>query len=309
FSRKQIIHPRALDLNETIAEAGRMLRRLIGEDIELELATDEALWNVQFDPHQIEQVLINLVVNARDAMPRGGKLTLETQNVRLERELATVRDKQLTGDFVMFAVTDTGEGIDPQDLDKIFEPFFTTKKVGYGTGLGLPTVYGIVKQNNGFINVYSELGHGTTFKIYIPRETAIIETPESVVEATDLSGSETILVVEDQIAVRQLAERVLRRLGYRVLSAGNGEEALAICRERIEDIDMLVTDVVMPGMSGKTLLDRIHEIKPDLKALYISGYTQNTIVNHGVLDEGTNFLQKPFRPRDLAGRIREILDR
>ncbi len=297
-----------LDLNEVVGQLEKMLRRLIGEDIEFltVLATD--LGQVSADPGQIEQVLMNLAINARDAMPTGGKLTSETTNVELDEDYAAKHPGAGVGRHVMLAVTDNGVGMSAETQEQIFEPFYTTKDKGQGTGLGLATVYGIVKQSEGSIWVYSEPGQGTTFKVYLPlAETDKPEQPPRS-DITDLRGSETVLVVEDEAPVRELTRRILSAAGYRVVTAASGGDALLECERRGNDVDLLLTDVVMPRMSGKQLANRLAVVAPDLKVLYMSGYTDNAIVHHGVLDEGTHFIAKPFNTPDLLEKVRMVLD-
>lgn len=308
FSRKQIIDPKILNLNHIISQSEKMLQRLINENIEVIFKPADAVWSVQFDPGQIEQILVNLVVNAGDAMPDGGKLIIETQNVSLEKEPASDGSHCLSGEFILFAVSDTGQGIDVETQKKIFEPFFTTKEKGKGTGLGLSTVYGILQQNKSFINVYSEQGQGTTFKIYIPRIDAKAKKISVVEEQKDIHGNETILLVEDQEIVRTLALRVLHEYGYNVLACSDGDEALQAAKNHSGPIDLILTDVVMPKMSGKVLYEMLSDGISNARVLYMSGYTEEAIAHHGVLDQGTNFIQKPFMPRDLVQKIREMLD-
>jgi PAS domain S-box-containing protein len=309
FSRKQVLQPRVLDLNAALASIEKMLRRVIGEDIDLVTRLSPDLGSVKVDPGQIEQVIMNLSVNARDAMPRGGKLTIETANVDLDDDYARRHVGVTPGAYVMLAVSDTGSGMDPETQSRIFEPFFTTKSHGAGTGLGLSTVYGIVKQSGGHIWLYSEPGRGTTFKIYFPRveEEAETEQPTPVIPQPT-GGSETILLVEDEEVVRDVAHRILLRYGYNVLVAEHGEEALHICETHDGAIHLMITDVVLPQMSGRELADRVTGLRPEMKVLYVSGYTDNAIVHHGVLEPGTAFLGKPFTPDTLAVKVREVLD-
>jgi PAS domain S-box-containing protein len=308
FSRKQVLEPKVIDLNDVVAEADNLLRRLIGEDIHLTVMSDPGLWRVKADPGQLSQVIINLAVNARDAMPRGGKLTIETRNVELDEAYARQHGAVRPGPYVMLAVSDTGVGMDAETQRQIFEPFFTTKEVGKGTGLGLSMVYGVVKQSGGNIWVYSEPGRGTTFKIYLPRVDDRGEKVQAAAPPALPPGTETILLVEDEGMVRMLLRDILVAEGYTVLAASGGPEALQICGRHEGSIHLIVTDVVMPGMSGRELVARLSETCRDLKVLYISGYTDDAIVHHGVLDEGTNFLQKPFTPDAVLRKVREVLD-
>jgi PAS domain S-box-containing protein len=311
FSRKQIIQPEILNINELLTDVEKMLGRLIGEDIELLTISDPALWQVKIDPGQIEQVIINLAINARDAMLQGGKLTIETANADLNenyfREHGIEGEKP--GHYVMLAVSDTGSGMDKKILEHIFEPFFTTKEVGKGTGLGLSTVYGIVKQNNGFIWVYSESGQGTTFKVYLSevKKDADLEKKEQT-PVDDPGGSETVLIVEDNDLLRNFVQKALRGYGYRVKDAENGEDALRVCKEHDGQIDLMVTDVIMPKMGGREAAKRLQPLYPQMKVIYMSGYTDDAIVHHGVLEPGLNFLEKPFTPEGLARKVRKVLD-
>jgi len=310
FARRQIIESHVIDLNQLVLDMDALLRRLIGEDVALKTLPAHGLWSVKADPGQIEQVIVNLAVNARDAMPDGGKLTIETGNVTLDQEYTHQHVNVVPGSYVLLAVSDTGIGMDAQVRERIFEPFFTTKEQGRGTGLGLAVCYGIVKQHGGSIWVYSEPAHGTSFKIYLPR---VDEPVERLAHARAPQaaprGAETILLVEDEAAVRKLAARVLREHGYTVFEAAQPEEALAIAAARpAGSIHLLLTDVVMPGMSGKALAEEVLKRSPDIKTLFISGYTNNAIVRHGRLDLGVAFLPKPFSPATLARKVREILD-
>jgi two-component system cell cycle sensor histidine kinase/response regulator CckA len=310
FARRQIIEPKVVNLNDLILNLNKMLRRLIGEHIELVILPEEGLHPVKVDPGQFEQILVNLVVNARDAMPDGGKIIIETHNATLDEDYSLHHEGVMPGDYAVLAISDTGSGMEEAIRLHIFEPFFTTKEKGRGTGLGLSTVYGIVKQAGGHIWLYSEPGAGTTFKIYLPHTSAPVETLTSQALASDqLEGSETILLVEDEPSVRALASQALRGRGYTVLAASNGEEALRLVKGRETEIALLVTDVVMPQMNGKELADRLQAIHPALQVLFASGYTENTIVHHGVLEPGVAFLSKPFTPTALARKIREGLDR
>jgi PAS domain S-box-containing protein len=309
FSRRQVLQPEVMDLNAAVADMEEMLRRLIGEDIDLITVLDPALGRVKADPGQIEQVIMNLAVNARDAMPRGGKLTIETANVELDEDYAGRHVAVRPGSYVMLAISDTGVGMTPEIQARIFEPFFTTKERGKGTGLGLSTVYGIVKQSGGNIWVYSEIGRGTTFKIYLPRvEGEIVSGDHTRAPIESYGGTETILLVEDDDLVRDLARRVLRKNGYTVLDAQNGGEALLLCEQHDGPIHLMVTDVVLPRMGARELAERLATLRPAMKVLYMSGYTDNAIVHHGTLDPGTAFLQKPFTPESLARKVREVLD-
>ena len=308
FSRKQVLQPKVLALNSIISDVEKMLRRLIGEDIELRTVLEPQLGSVKADPGQIEQVLLNLAVNARDAMPQGGKLTIETANVYLDGEYAAQHIAVKPGHYVMLAVSDTGCGMDEKTQARIFEPFFTTKEAGKGTGLGLSTVYGIVKQSGGNIWVYSEVGRGTTFKVYLPRvDEGAQEHMRSAEPEDAVPGTGVILLAEDEHMVRKLAREVLEMCGYKVLEAANGGAALLICERHQESIDLLITDVIMPEMGGRELATRLSQLRPEMKVLYMSGYTDNAIVHQGVLDEGANFIQKPFSPQTLASKIREVL--
>jgi len=308
FSRKETTQPKILNLNNIVQNLDKMLRRIIGEDIEFATIPAEDLSDVKADPGQIEQVLANLAVNARDAMPDGGKLTIETQNVYLDQEYADNHLTVMPGSYVMLAVSDTGCGMDAETLSNIFEPFFTTKEIGKGTGLGLSTVYGIVKQNNGYILAYSEPGEGTTFKIYLPRiEDAVKTVERDEIPVESLQGSETILLVEDDEPVRRITRRVLERQGYKIIEASDGVEALFECERHEGEIHLLLTDVIMPKMSGRELAKNLQKSHPDIKVLYMSGYTDNAIAHHGILDEGVIFIQKPFTKNDLLQKVREAL--
>jgi two-component system, cell cycle sensor histidine kinase and response regulator CckA len=310
FSRKGLIRPEVLDFNQLLLNFEKMLRRIIGEDIELVTAYAPDFWQVEADPGQMEQVIMNLAVNARDAMPKGGKLTIETANVELNEDYFREHGvENQAGLYVMLAVTDTGAGMDRETQASIFEPFFTTKGLGRGTGLGLSTVYGIVKQNRGHIWVYSEPGKGTTFRVYLPRTGVQTEGVEKEQASTpSLEGSETILVVEDDEPVGKMAERMLGGYGYRVLTARNGTEALEISGSYSGPVHLLLTDVVMPDMTGLDLAEQLKSRFPEIKVLYMSGYTDNVIADHGVLEKDVNFIQKPFSREGLGGKVREVLD-
>jgi PAS domain S-box-containing protein len=307
FSRKQILQPKVLDLNTVVTDLEKMVRRLIGEDIDLLTITSPVLGRVKADPGQIEQVLLNLIVNARDAMPKGGKLTIETRNVVHSEEYAQ-RHAALPGPYVMLAVSDTGRGMDATTQPRVFEPFFTTKGSGKGTGLGLATVYGIVKQSGGNIRVYSEVGRGSTFKVYLPRVDEAVDGEEEVISRSVPQGTEMVLLVEDEDQVRSILKHILEGQGYQVLSASNGEEALSISQDLERDIKLMITDVVMPQMSGRELAERVLAVRPNLPVLFMSGYTDDAIVRHGLLEEKLNFMQKPFDSATVARKVREVLD-
>jgi len=310
FSRRQIMEMKVLDLNDLFRNLDKMLRRIIGEDIELVTILDENLGRVKTDTGQIEQVIMNLSVNARDAMPKGGKLTIETANVDLDGAYACAHVAVKPGPYVMLAVSDTGVGMTPEVKERVFEPFFTTKDIGKGTGLGLSTVYGIVKQSGGNIWVYSEPGKGTTFKIYLPRVDEPLEKLKGEVKKEGLPlGSETVLIVEDDEDVRKFAARVLEKQGYTVLVASQGSDALPLCGEYKKPIHMVLCDVVMPGIAGRELTDHLVSLHPEMKVLYMSGYTENAIVHHGILIEGMNYIQKPFTVEGLVRKLREVLDK
>ena len=309
FSRSQVLAPQVLDLNDVVVNMDKMLRRLIGEDVDLVAILGESLGRVKADPGQIEQVIMNLAVNARDAMPQGGKLTVETVNTRLDEDYARTHASLVPGDYVMLAVSDTGIGMDAQTQAHIFEPFFTTKEKGKGTGLGLATVYGIIKQSGGYIWVYSEPGRGATFKIYLPKvELPSGETGAGKTSESPLKGSETILLVEDEPALRAMVRSVLEKKGYKVLEARHGDDALIVSDQHRGKIDLLLTDVVMPGMSGRELAEQLATMHREMKILYMSGYTDDAIVHHGVLGSDMAFLQKPFTPEGIARKVREVLD-
>ena len=308
FSRQQILEPRILDLNEVITGMDEMIRRLVGEDVAVRTVPGKDLGKVKADPGHLEQVLMNLVVNARDAMPGGGNLTIETQNVELDAGYAQQHLGVTPGPHVMLAVSDTGTGMDKSTQQRIFEPFFTTKEKGKGTGLGLSTVFGIVQQSGGYIWVYSELGKGTTFKIYLPRTDEAGLEVEAPVQVTTVRGTETVLLVEDEEQLRIVARAVLLRNGYDILEARNGNEALVLCEKHEGPIHLLLTDVVMPQMSGPELAKRLRSIRPEMKVLYMSGYTEDAIVHHRVLSPGIALMQKPITPDSLLRRVREVLD-
>jgi len=308
FSRRQLLEPRVLDLNSVLADVEKMLRHLIGEDVELVTRLKPGLGLVKADLGQVEQVVLNLAVNARDAMPEGGKLLIETGNAEIDEDYARRHSPMMPGKYVMVAVSDTGCGMDLETQAHIFEPFFTTKEEGRGTGLGLATVYGIVKQSGGFIWVYSEPGQGSTFKIYFPRvEDALPAAEPSKVRPKLAKGSETVLVAEDEGGVRSLACEALISHGYKVLEATGAAQALQIAEQHTEPIHLLLTDVVMPGTDGKQLALRLSTLHPETKVLYMSGYTDDAIVRHGILEGGMPFLQKPFAPDALLLKVREVL--
>jgi len=309
FSRRQVLQPRVLDLNRVVAEMDKMMRRLIGEDVELVLTTHRGLAHVKADPGQIEQVIMNLAVNARDAMPHGGKLTIETMNVDLDEAFARRHPPTQPGRYVMLAVSDTGQGMDEEVRSHLFEPFFTTKGLGKGTGLGLATVYGIVKQSGGYVWAFSEPGQGASFKIYLPPVDEAVAAAEHKADVGPLNGTETILLVEDEPVVRALARDILQMRGYTILEALDVNDARRICETHPDPIHLMLTDVVMPQMSGRALADSLTGFRPSMRVLYMSGYTDDAIVQHGVLNPGTPFLQKPFTPGNLARKVREVLDR
>ncbi|PYP71977.1 MAG: hybrid sensor histidine kinase/response regulator [Gemmatimonadetes bacterium] len=308
FSRQQVLQPKVLDVNATVANTEKLLRRLIGEDIQLVAKLGSGLGSVKADPGQIEQVIMNLAVNARDAMPAGGQLTIETANVEMDEAYVRGHPLAQPGRYVMLAVSDTGTGMDEQTKAHIFEPFFTTKELGKGTGLGLATVYGIVKQSGGFIWLYSEPGHGTSFKIYMPRVDESAERATPAAAAPLPRGTETILVVEDAPAVRAVTRQVLERQGYTVLEAPNGGAALVLATKHHGPIHLLLTDVVMPGVNGRQLAEQLARPRPDMMVLFTSGYTDDSVVRHGVLESGIAYLQKPFTPDGVARKVREVLD-
>ncbi len=309
FSRRQMLNMRVLDLNESLRNMDKMLRRIIGEHINLDYVLSEDLLPVKGDASQIDQIVLNLAVNARDAMPHGGKLTIETANVVLDKNYSNKHFQTRPGEYVMLAISDTGIGMSKEVQERIFEPFFTTKGVGKGTGLGLSTVYGIVKQSNGFIWVYSEPGQGTTFKIYLPKAEPKEKQQAQFDEfQATYSGSETILLVEDEKFVRDFVSRILKKNGYQTVVAKDAQEALQLVDEELEAFDLLLTDVVMPELSGKELEGYLREKGLKFKTLYMSGYTDKAIVRHGVLNEDIEFIQKPFAPGALLKKVRKILD-
>lgn len=308
FSRKAVLETKVVDLNEVMRETEKMLRRLIGEDILLTAVLDPQISRVKVDPRQMDQVLINLSVNARDAMPRGGKLTFETKNVELDEHHAHQHTDVPAGSYVVLAVSDSGCGMTAEVKSHIFEPFFTTKAAGKGTGLGLAVVHGIVTQSGGHIEVFSELNRGTTFKLYFPAVEEKVTNAEPVAAVGDLRGNETVLLVEDEDGVRNLALLVLRSRGYKVLAAGDGLEALRTIEQHPGPIDLLLTDVVMPGMGGVELAATLRPRFPHMGVLFSSGYTDNTVVRHGIVEDGVGFLQKPYSAQSLASKVRQQLD-
>lgn len=309
FSRQQVLMPVVLNLNTHIDEMDKLLERLVGEDIELRIRRAPVLWHVDSDPGQIEQVIMNLVINARDAMPDGGKLTIQTGNVAIDDSASTADTDFAPGEYVLLTIEDTGHGMDQETCSRIFEPFFTTKGHGKGTGLGLATVYGIVRQSGGHIAVSSEIGIGTSFKVYLPRSYAAADSQHGKkgTPAAD-RGHETILLVEDDPDVSAFTGKILEKLGYQVLTASNGEEAICLCEQQASPIALLLTDVVMPDLSGPQLADQLLASHPAMKVLFLSGYTDDAIIQHGLLGPDRPFLEKPYQVRDLANKIRSILD-
>ena len=310
FARKQTVSPKVIDLNETVSGMTNMLRRLIGEDIDLVWVPGDTVWQIKMDPSQIDQVLANLCVNARDAIADVGNITIETGSAVFDEAYCIDHPDFAPGDYILLAVSDNGCGMDAHTLENIFEPFFTTKEIGKGTGLGLAMVYGIVKQNNGFVNVYSEPEYGTTFRIYLPRyqaESAL--SPKTTIETSSGQGYETILLVEDEPAILNMTTKMLEKIGYHVMAARTPGEAIRLAQESIVEISLLLTDVVMPEMNGRDLAKAILTLFPNLRCLFMSGYTANVIAHHGVLDKGVNFIQKPFSREQLGKKIRESLDK
>jgi PAS domain S-box-containing protein len=308
FARKQTIIPVVLDLNRNVENMLKMLRRLIGEDIDLAWRPGVDLCPIKMDPIQVDQILANLCVNARDAIAGVGKVTIETGSAVFDEKYCANHIGFVAGKYVLLVVSDDGCGMDKETINQIFEPFFTSKRMGQGTGLGLSTVYGIVKQNNGFINVYSEPGKGTTFTIYLPRNAdQTVDAPQERMEEIPLGGGETVLVVEDETALLKMSKRMLERLGYRVLAAGTPGEAIGLTQEYASEIRLVITDVVMPEMNGRDLAERLQALCPSMKILFMSGYTANVIIHRGVLDDDINFIQKPYSMEDLAVNVREVL--
>jgi CheY-like chemotaxis protein len=309
FARKQTISPKQLNLNDTVESMLNMLRRLIGEDIDLVWKPDAHIWPVKMDTTQIDQILANLCINARDSIAGVGKLTIETGKKSFDDEYCRQHSGFTPGDFVQLAVSDNGCGMDKDTLDNVFEPFFTTKEVGKGTGLGLATVYGIVKQNSGFINVYSEPDRGSTFKIYLPRTSTDKNTDKVLPEKKPAAGgTETILLVEDEPTILRMTRMMLEKKGYSVLSAATPAEAVEKATNHSDSIDLLMTDVVMPEMNGRDLAGQITDLYPDIRLLFMSGYTADVIAHQGVLDDGVAFIQKPFSLADMTEKVRELLD-
>jgi len=308
FSRQQVLDPQVLDLNDVLTGVSNMLTRVLGEDIEMTLSRAPTLGPVRADRGQVEQILMNLVVNARDAMPRGGRITLETADVELDAPYAGGHLDVKPGPYVMLAVSDTGIGMSKETQARVFEPFFTTKARGKGTGLGLSTVFGIVKQSGGTIWLYSEPEAGSTFRIYLPRVVGQVDAARPATPITSTGGTETILLVEDDEQVRIVAGDALRRAGYRVLVTGGPDEGLRVAREHPAPIDLLLTDVVMPGMNGRAVADQVLAQRPGIRVLFMSGYTDDVILHHGVFDRGVAFIQKPLTPLTLTRKVREVLD-
>jgi CheY-like chemotaxis protein len=309
FSRQQVLEPRVVDLNTVIGNTESMLRRLLGEDVVLTLVLGPAVSPVLVDPGYMDQVILNLAVNARDAMPRGGRLTIETAMADLGAEYASAHPEVVPGRYVQISVTDTGSGIPREVLARIFDPFFTTKAIGKGTGLGLAVVHGIVKQSGGHVQAYSEPGVGTSFKIYLAPETAPVEAQPAPPAADEPDGMGTVLVVEDEDAVRRLATRILAQGGYSIVEAGSGQEALQLVEGCAAGVDLLLTDVVMPGMSGPDLATALTLRFPQMKVLYSSGYTDDAVFRHGILASEVAFLQKPYTPASLRERVRQVMGR
>ncbi|GAB6097983.1 hypothetical protein JCM14469_42370 [Desulfatiferula olefinivorans] len=308
FARKQIISPRTVDLNRTVDGMLKILTRLIGEHIHLIWLPGMELWTVRIDPTQVDQILTNLCVNARDAIDNVGNMTIETRNVTLDEAYCLDHAGFVAGDYVLLAVSDDGCGMDSHTLDNLFEPFFTTKGAAHGSGLGLSTLYGIVKQNKGFINVYSEVGFGSTFRIYLPRDNGACDEGQTVINVpAEARGHETILLVEDEKAIMNMAAAMLEKAGYRVMKAARPTQAIRMARASADPIDLLITDVVMPEMNGRELAGHLMPLHPDLSVLFMSGYTANVIAHHGVLDEGVHFIEKPFSKQDFLAKVRLVL--
>jgi nitrogen-specific signal transduction histidine kinase/ActR/RegA family two-component response regulator len=309
FSRKGLLQPQVLDLNALVANIDKMLRRLIGEHIELVTVFGPGLECIEADPAQLEQVVLNLVVNARDAMPQGGKIVIETKNLELDEAYADQHPGVSPGRYTMLSVSDEGSGMTAETLKHIFEPFFTTKDRAEGTGLGLFTVYGAVKQNGGNIWVYSEVGRGTTFKVYLPQVNQVVEVRKAdAVSTAAAKGTETVLLAEDEKVVRKFVRSILEKNGYTVLEAHHGSEALRVALQHPGSINLLLTDMVMPLMGGKLLAEKMINLRPGIKVLYMSGYSENAVIHHGILELGTAFLEKPFTVEALERKVRELLD-
>jgi signal transduction histidine kinase/CheY-like chemotaxis protein len=309
FSRKQMLQPKLLDLNALVGNMNRMLTRVIGEDVKLKTRLGEGLWRVRIDPGQVEQVIMNLVVNSRDAMPEGGAVTIETGNVVLDEAYARSHPDAQPGQYVMLAVSDSGAGMDAETQKRIFEPFFSTKGPR-GTGLGLSTVYGIVRQSGGHVSVYSERGMGATFKVYLPRRAGEDEAEEVAAQRLPAASlGETVLVAEDSDGVRHLVRQVLGQVGYRVLEARDGDEAVRLAGQHPGPIHLLITDVVMPGQGGRVAAERLKELRPGMQVIYMSGYTEDAILTKSVLESGADFLEKPFTPAALQEKVRDVLGR
>ena len=309
FSRKQIVEPRVIDIGELISHSEKAMIRLIGEDIRLEVIHATKLWPVKIDPSQVEQILMNLAVNARDAMPGGGSLTIQTGNIALDQMNLASHSVTVPGEYVRLTVSDSGTGMDKETLKYIFEPFFTTKEPGMGTGLGLATIYGIVKQNEGFINVYSEPGEGTSFTIYLPRSS--VEKEPQVEHKSEIkpSGTGCILLTEDDTTVLRIAKEMLESIGYTVIPAAGPEEAITFCKNNDQqNIDLLLTDIIMPVMNGDEMAKRIRQIRPGIKTLYMSGYAADVVARRGMLEPGAMFLQKPFTLRTIADKVTEAME-
>lgn len=311
FSRRQVLQPQVLNVNDVLINLQKILSRVLGEDVEVQFFLEPVLAPVVVDPGQLEQVIMNLVVNARDAMPEGGLLTIETTNARIDEAFAVTHFDAVPGDYVKISISDTGSGMTPEVIARIFEPFFSTKDRDRGTGLGLATSYGIIRQSGGYIGVYSEPGRGSTFKVFLPRATEVEHhepraEPETL---TRLQGSETILVIEDDDRVRRVSAGALVRSGYRVLEARSAEAALALFREHRDEIHLVVSDVVLPRMNGPALVRELQAIRPDIRVLYVSGYTENAINQMGTLEPSVELLEKPFAPDALVRRVRTVLDR
>lgn len=309
FARRQSIQPRVLELNDIVAGMLKMLQRLIGENIELLWKPAANLGMIKIDPSQVDQILANLLVNARDAIAGVGSITIETENIHFDENGLNEHMEIIPGDYIMLAVSDSGSGMDNETLNKIFEPFFTTKETGKGTGLGLSTVYGIIKQNNSYINVYSEIGQGTTFKIYFPRVPDTASAAEEILQRTPVVGTETILLVEDEESFLKLSQIYLKRHGYNVLATCSPKNALSITERHNGAIDLLITDIVMPEMNGKDLRDRITALRPDIKVMFMSGYTTEATVHRRLIEEGVSFIQKPFSMHKFMEMVRSELDK